>query len=290
MENKILKNEVIDIIRGAISEDMDGFGDITSKYLIPPDKNSFSYIIFKEAGGAILSGLDLAGFVLEEIDRSIKIDKLKNDGDRLEYMDRVCNITGSTLSILKAERICLNFIQHMSGIATLTSKFVKIAKPYKVKIVDTRKTKPGLRKIEKYAVLCGGGYNHRFGLFDGILIKDNHIVAAGGVSKAIESIRTNVPHTLKVEVEIKDFNQLDEAITSRADIIMLDNMDTDQMGRAVKIIREKGGSSCSVEASGNINLGNLEEICKTGVDIISVGLITHSAPAIDFSMEFEENL
>jgi len=290
MENKILKNEVIDIIRGAISEDMDGFGDITSKYLIPPDKNSFSYIIFKEAGGAILSGLDLAGFVLEEIDRSIKIDKLKNDGDRLEYMDRVCNITGSTLSILKAERICLNFIQHMSGIATLTSKFVKIAKPYKVKIVDTRKTKPGLRKIEKYAVLCGGGYNHRFGLFDGILIKDNHIVAAGGVSKAIESIRTNVPHTLKVEVEIKDFNQLDEAITSRADIIMLDNMDTDQMGRAVKIIREKGGSSCSVEASGNINLGNLEEICKTGVDIISVGLITHSAPAIDFSMEFEKNL
>jgi len=290
MENKILKIEVIDIIRGAISEDMDGFGDITSKYLIPPDKNSFSYIIFKEAGGAILSGLDMAGFVLEEIDRSIKIDKLKNDGDRLEYMDRVCNITGSTLSILKAERICLNFIQHMSGIATLTGKFVKIAKPYKVKIVDTRKTKPGLRKIEKYAVLCGGGYNHRFGLFDGILIKDNHIAAAGGVSKAIESIRTNVPHTLKVEVEIKDFNQLDEAITSRADIIMLDNMDTDQMGRAVKIIREKGGSSCLVEASGNINLENLEEICKTGVDIISVGLITHSAPAIDFSMEFEENL
>ena len=290
MENKILKNEVMDIIRGAISEDMDGFGDITSKYLIPPDKNSFSYIIFKEAGGAILSGLDVAGFVLEEIDRSIKIDKLKNDGDRLEYMDRVCNITGSTLSILKAERICLNFIQHMSGIATFTSKFVKIAKPYKVKIVDTRKTKPGLRKIEKYAVLCGGGYNHRFGLFDGILIKDNHIAAAGGVSKAIESIRTNVPHTLKVEVEIKDFNQLDEAITSRADIIMLDNMDTDQIGRAVKIIREKGGSSCSAEASGNINLRNLEEICKTGVDIISVGLITHSAPAIDFSMEFEENL
>lgn len=290
MENKILKNEVIDIIRGAISEDIDGFGDITSKYLIPPDKNSFSYIIFKEAGVAILSGLDMAGFVLEEIDRSIKIDKLKNDGDRLEYMDRVCNITGSTLSILKAERICLNFIQHMSGIATLTSKFVKIAKPYKVKIVDTRKTKPGLRKIEKYAVLCGGGYNHRFGLFDGILIKDNHIAAAGGVSKAIESIRTNVPHTLKIEVEIKDFNQLDEAITSRADIIMLDNMDTDQMGRAVKIIRDKRGNSCLVEASGNISLENLEDICKTGVDIISVGLITHSAPAIDFSMEFEENL
>ncbi|MBA7509434.1 Nicotinate-nucleotide pyrophosphorylase [carboxylating] [subsurface metagenome] len=290
MENKILKNEVIDIIRGAISEDLDGFGDITSKYLIPLDKNSFSYIVCKEASGAILSGLDVAGFVLEEIDRSIKIDRLKNDGDRLEYMDRVCNISGSTLSILKAERTCLNFIQHMSGIATLTGKFAKIAKPYKVKIVDTRKTKPTLRKIEKYAVLCGSGYNHRFGLFDGILIKDNHITAAGGVSKAIESIRASAPHTLKIEVEIKDFNQLDEAITSKADIIMLDNMNPGQMGRAVKIIKEKRGSSCLVEASGNINLRNLEEICKTGVDMISVGLITHSAPAIDFSLEFEENL
>ncbi|GAI58624.1 unnamed protein product [marine sediment metagenome] len=134
MENKILKNEVIDIIRGAISEDMDGYGDITSKYLIPPNRNSFSYIICKEAGGAILSGLDVANFVLEEIDSSIKITRLKNDGDKLEYMDRICNIGGSTLSILKAERICLNFIQHMSGIATLTGKFAKIAEPYKVKI------------------------------------------------------------------------------------------------------------------------------------------------------------
>lgn len=290
MENKILKNEVIDIIRGAISEDMDGFGDITSKYLIPPNRNSFSYIVCKEAGGAILSGLDVTGFVLEEIDSSIKIGRLKNDGDRLEYMDRVCNISGSTLSILKAERICLNFIQHMSGIATLTGKFAKIAEPYKVKILDTRKTKPTLRKIEKYAVLCGGGHNHRFGLFDGILIKDNHIAAAGGVSKVIESIRSGIPNNLKIEVEIKDFNQLDEAITSKADIIMLDNMDPGQMGRAVKIIKEKRGSSCMVEASGNINLENLEEICKTGVDMISVGLITHSAPVIDFSLEFEENL
>lgn len=290
MENKILKNEVIDIIRGAISEDMDGFGDITSKHLIPPDKNSFSYIVCKEAGGAILSGIGVAGFVLEEIDSSIKIDRLKNDGDRLEYMDRICNISGSTLSILKAERTCLNFIQHMSGIATLTSRFVKIAEPYRVKIKDTRKTKPCLRKIEKYAVLCGGGYNHRFGLFDEILIKDNHIAAAGGISKAIEIIRACVPTTQNIEVEVRDFDQLDKAIASKADIIMLDNMDTDQMERAVKIIREKRGSSCSVEASGNINLENLEEICKTGVDIISVGFITHSAPAIDFSMDFEENL
>ena len=176
MKNKILKSEVIDLIRGAILEDLNNAGDITSNYLIPPDKKSFSYIVCKEKNGAVLSGLDVAGYVREEIDSSIKIERLKNDGHTLKYMEKICNISGSTLSILKAERTCLNFIQHMSGIATLTSKFVKIAEPYGVKIKDTRKTKPILRRIEKYAVLCGGGYNHRFGLFDAILIKDNHII------------------------------------------------------------------------------------------------------------------
>ncbi len=290
MENRISKNEIIDIIRGAISEDLNDAGDITSRYIIPPDKKSFSYIVCKETGGAVLSGLDAVVFTLEEIDGSIKVDRLKNDGDSLKYMDKICNINGSTLSILKAERTCLNFIQHMSGIATLTAKFVKIAEPYRVKIKDTRKTKPLLRRIEKYAVLCGGGYNHRFGLFDGILIKDNHIIAAGGILKAIEKARAGASNALKIEVEVRDFNQLDEAITGKADIIMLDNMNADQMADAVKIIREKRGDSCEVEASGNANLENLEEICKTGVDIISVGAITHSAPAVDFSLEFEENI
>ncbi len=289
MKDRILKNEVIDIIRGAILEDLNGSGDITSNYIIPTDRKSSSYIICKEKSSAMLSGLDVAGFVLEEIDSSIKTEKLKNDRDKLEYMDRICNISGPTLSILKAERTCLNFIQHMSGIATLTNRFVKIAEPYGVKIKDTRKTKPLLRKIEKYAVLCGGGHNHRFGLFDEILIKDNHIAAAGGVSKAMERARVSAPPTLKIEVEVRDFNQLDEAIASKADIIMLDNMNANQMTRAVKIVREKRGSSSLVEASGNISLENLGEICKTGVDIISVGAITHSAPAVDFSLEFEEN-
>ena len=188
MKNKILKSEVIDLIRGAIPEDLNDAGDITSNYLIPPDKKSSSYIICKEKDGAVLSGLDVAGYVLEEIDGNLKIEKLKNDGHTLKYMERICNISGPTLSILKAERTCLNFIQHMSGIATLTSKFVEIAEPYGVKIKDTRKTKPLLRKIEKYAVLCGGGYNHRFGLFDAILIKDNHIAAVGGITKAIEKV------------------------------------------------------------------------------------------------------
>jgi len=290
MKDKILKSEVIDLIRGTILEDLNSSGDITSNYLIPSDKKSSSYIICKEKSGAVLSGLDVADYVLEEIDSSIKIEKLKNDGDTLKYMERICNISGPTLSILKAERTCLNFIQHMSGIATLTAKFVKIAESYGVKIKDTRKTKPLLRKIEKYAVLCGGGYNHRFGLFDEILVKNNHIAAVGGIIKAIEKVRASAPTDLKIEVEVRDFDQLDEAIVSKADIIMLDNMDTNQMAKAVKIIREKRGNSCQIEASGNVSLENLEEICKTGVDMISVGAITHSSPAIDFSLEFEKNV
>ncbi len=290
MENKISKNEIKDIIDQAILEDLGNSGDLTSDNLIQPDKKSSSYIICKETGGAVLSGLDVAGFILEEVDSNIKIEKIKNDSDSLEYMDRICNITGPTVSILKSERTCLNFIQHMSGIATITSKFVKIAAPYKVKILDTRKTKPALRKIEKYAVLCGGGHNHRFGLYDGIIIKDNHIAAAGGVLNALKEIRKKISGKLKIEVEVKDFNQLDEAIAGRADIIMLDNMDTEGMAKAVKIIRKNKGSSCFIEASGSINLENVEEICKTGVDMVSVGLITHSAPAIDFSLEFEKEI
>src|SRR3972149_8907742 len=223
MEKKILKSEVIDIIRGAIFEDLNGSGDITSNYLISPDKKSSSYIICKEKNGAVLSGLDVAGYVLEEIDSNLKNEKLKNESDNLKYMERICNISGSTLSILKAERTCLNFIQHMSGIATLTSKFVKIAELYGVKIKDTRKTKPLLRKIEKYAVLCGGGYNHRFGLFDEILIKDNHIAAVGGITKAIEKVRASAPPDLKIEAAGREFAQLDEAIAGKPGIIMLDN-------------------------------------------------------------------
>jgi nicotinate-nucleotide pyrophosphorylase (carboxylating) len=175
----------------------------------------------------------------------------------------------------------------MSGIATHTKKFSSIASGYNVKITDTRKTKPGLRKIEKYAVLCGGGFNHRFGLFDGILIKDNHIFAAGGIKQAIDKIRNRVPHQLKIEVEVKDWKELGEAIKSNADIIMLDNMELSMIKESVAVIRESLGSRCKIEVSGGINLATLEEICKTGIDLISVGAITHSAPAVDFSLELE---
>jgi len=202
-------------------------------------------------------------------------------------MEKICTISGPTLSILKAERTCLNFIQHLSGLATMTNKFSTIASRYGVKLVDTRNTKPNLRKLEKYAVLCGGGYNHRFGLFDGILIKDNHIRAAGGIKNAVNKIRSKIPHNLKIEVEVKNFTELKEAIDSKVDIVMLDNMDIEQIKEATKLVREKRGSDCLVEVSGNVNLENVEDICRTGIDIISTGLITHSAPAVDFSLEFD---
>jgi len=159
---------------------------------------------------------------------------------------------------------------------------------YNVKVADTRKTKPGLRKLEKYAVFCGGGFNHRFGLFDGILIKDNHVIAAGGVKNAVEAIRNRIPHQLKIEVEVRDLNELDEAIESRVDIIMLDNMDIETIKASVKKIRQTLSDSCLIEVSGGITLNNLKEICKTGIDIISAGAITHSALSADFSLEFKE--
>lgn len=287
MQGRIHKYEIIDVIKKAIAEDMGGYGDITSKYLIPADKKSSAFIICKEKEGAILSGIDVAGFVIEEIDNSIKFEKIKSDGEKIKYMERICNMQGSSLSLLSAERTILNFIQYMSGIATMTRQYSSIASQYNVKLVETRKTKPGLRILEKYAVICGGGHNHRFGLFDGILIKDNHIKAAGGVRKAMMEIKNKIPHQLKIEIEVKNFDELTEAIEGKSDIIMLDNMPAEKIKEAVRIIRKALGDACTIEASGNVTLSNLEALCRTGVDIISVGGITHSAAAVDFSLEFE---
>ncbi|MCE5328818.1 carboxylating nicotinate-nucleotide diphosphorylase [bacterium] len=291
MENKNLnalnKFEIEDIIKNAIKEDLGAYGDITSKYIFNQDDFSESCIVCKEKEGAVLCGIDVAKFIFEEIDAKVKFIKLKNDGDYLSMGEKICEIKGSTLSILKSERVSLNFIQHLSGIATITGKFAEISSKYGVKITETRKTIPNLRILEKYAVRCGGGYNHRFGLFDGILIKDNHIAAAEGVSKAISMLRNKIPHTLKIEVEVKTQGELLEAIESKADIIMLDNMGFEEMKKSVRIIREKLNEQCKIEASGNVRLDILEEICKTGVDLISSGAITNSAKAVDFSLELE---
>lgn len=284
---KISKLEIIDILRNAIKEDLGAYGDITSKYIFSENDISEGNIVCKEKNGAVLCGIDVAGYIFEEIDSNAAFVKLKNDGDFLNKGDIICKIKGRTLSILKSERISLNFLGHLSGIATITGKFSEIAGRYGVKITETRKTLPNLRILEKYAVRCGGGYNHRFGLFDGVLIKDNHIAAAGGVSKAINMIRNKIPHTLKIEVEVKTQVELAEAIESRADIIMLDNMSFNEMSKSVKLIREKLSDACMIEASGGVNLDILEEICKTGIDFVSSGAITNSAGAIDFSLEFK---
>jgi nicotinate-nucleotide pyrophosphorylase (carboxylating) len=284
--NRISRLEIADILRNAINEDLGAYGDITSKYIFNEEDFSESYIVCKEKDGAILCGIDAAKFIFEEIDIEAKFTKLKKDGDFLNCGDRICKIKGRTLSILKSERVSLNFIQHLSGIATLTNKFAAAASGYGVKITETRKTLPNLRLLEKYAVRCGGGHNHRFGLFDGILIKDNHIAAAGGISKAVSTLRSKIPHTLKIEVEVKTRSELEEALESKADIIMLDNMSCEEMASSVKLIRERSKNNCKIEASGGVRFETLENICKTGVDLISSGSITNSAKAIDFSLEF----
>ncbi|OQA22596.1 MAG: Nicotinate-nucleotide pyrophosphorylase (carboxylating) [Actinobacteria bacterium ADurb.Bin346] len=285
--NKINRNEIADLIRSAIDEDLGGYGDITSKLIIPPAHHSSAYIACKEKNGAVLSGIDVSSYVFEELSPFIKIEKLREDGQNLECFDIICRLNGPTRAMLAAERLALNFLQHMSGIATVTASYASIASKYNARIADTRKTKPCLRKLEKYAVLCGGGFNHRFGLFDGILIKDNHIAAAGSIKKAVDRARINMPHHLKIEVEVKDFDELRDAVSCRADIIMLDNMDIENIKKAVKIIKDKLQDTCMIEVSGGVNITNLEDICKAGVDIISAGAITHSAPAADFSLEFE---
>ena len=286
--NKINKNEILSLIRTAIDEDLGGYGDITSRLTIPPGNHSSAFIVCKEKSGAVLSGLDVAGYVFEEMSPLIKFEKLREDGQKLECFDIICRINGPTRAMLSAERLALNFIQHMSGIATLTYKFSSVASEYNVRIADTRKTKPAMRKLEKYAVVCGGGFNHRFGLFDGILIKDNHIIAAGGIKNAVAMARKGTPHQLNIEVEVKDFDELKEAISCKADIIMLDNMDIENINKAVKLIRDKLGDLAIIEVSGGVNLDSLEDICKAGIDIVSVGALTHSAPAADFSLEFEK--
>lgn len=285
--NTINKFEIDNILKNAINEDLGAYGDITSKCIFNENDISEAYILCKEKEGAILCGIDVAKYIFEEIDNNIEFLKLKNDGDFLDKGDIICKIKGKTLSILKSERVSLNFISHLSGVAAITNKFVLVASKYNVKITETRKTLPNLRILEKYAVRCGGGFNHRFGLFDGILIKDNHIAAAGGVSKAINILRSNIPHTLKIEVEVKTQKELLEAIESNADVIMLDNMDYKGMQESVRLIRKKSGNNCKIEASGGVSLDTLEEICKTGVDFISSGIITNSAKAIDFSLEIK---
>lgn len=271
--------DIDNIILAALKEDMP-IGDITTDNLIDMHSESKARLIAKEKG--VIAGLDVAERAFKLLDEGITFKRLVNDGDTVEYGDLIAEIEGNTRALLKAERTALNFLQRLSGIATETRKYCDRVKGLPVHIVDTRKTVPGLRLLEKYAVRTGGGKNHRFCLSDGVLIKDNHIKAAGGIRNAVEILRDRIPHTIKIEVETESLEQVREAVEAKADIIMLDNMKPDMIKEAVKIINGRA----LVELSGNVNLDTVRDLAETGVDIISVGKITHSVNALDISMRF----
>ena len=274
------KNMLDSILRSALEEDM-GTGDITTLTTIPDDARAHGRYIAKESG--IICGLDVAKRVFELLSDDIEFTAYKKDGDAVEKGEVIAEVTGNAINVLTGERVGLNLMQRLSGVATQTNKAVKSVEGTNAKICDTRKTTPGLRVLEKYAVRAGGGTNHRFNLADGILIKDNHIVAAGSITKAVAAARNNAPHTLKIEVEVENFDQLSEALEAGADIIMLDNMSNDDMTKAVKLIDGRA----VVEASGNMGERDLLEVAKTGVDLISIGALTHSVKSLDISLKFK---
>ena len=275
----IEQHPIVDrIIRFAIEEDL-AIGDLTTDAIISPEISGRASLLAREE--LVLAGLPVFKKVFLEVSPEIAFKDYFNDGDLVPGGETVCLLTGPLSPILKGERTALNFLQRMSGIASLTRQYVEKVKPFEVKILDTRKTVPGLRCLDKYAVRMGGGCNHRFGLFDGILIKDNHIAAAGSITRAIALARKNTPHTLKVEVEVEDRPGVEEALAAGADAILLDNMVPDQIEKAVRFVEGRA----LLEASGGISLDTIQEVAKTGVDLISVGALTHSARAADFSLE-----
>ncbi len=256
-----------------------GHEDITTDNL-EIDKNVNAKIIAKESG--LLAGAVFAKEVFLMVDSSLQINILKNEGEEIKKGDVLLEIKGNGKSILKGERLALNIMQRLSGIATKTIQFVKALEGTNVKLLDTRKTTPGFRAFEKYAVRVGGGYNHRFALYDMVMLKDNHIALVGSIKKAVEQIRKKVSPMVKIEVETNNLEQVEEALKSGVDVIMLDNMSIDDMKEAVKIINKKA----QVEASGNITLKNIKEIAQTGVDFISTGAPIHSSKWLDLSLKF----
>jgi nicotinate-nucleotide pyrophosphorylase (carboxylating) len=269
-----------EIIARALAEDI-GSGDVTTDATVEPDAEGEAAVTAKEefiiAGGEIFLNVFLA------LDPGIDFSVEYLDGDRVKKGETFMTLNGPLSALLTGERVALNLLARMSGIATLTARFVREVEGTRARILDTRKTTPGLRALEKYAVTVGGGHNHRFGLYDGILIKDNHIAAAGGIKNAVEAAKRHAPHVLKIEVECENMDDVKEAMKAGADIIMLDNMDMDSMKAAVKLINNRA----LVEASGNMTLKRVRAVAETGVDFISVGALTHSAPAADISMKIK---
>ncbi|MBW2449138.1 MAG: carboxylating nicotinate-nucleotide diphosphorylase [Deltaproteobacteria bacterium] len=276
-------NSIHHLIEIALEEDI-GPGDITTDNLIDSQLKGEGVIIAKES--LVVAGLNVAKQVFQYLDSEVIFKSKYNDGDFLNKGDTLANVKGRLRALLSGERTALNFLQHLSGISTLVRLYTKELSGKNIRLVDTRKTTPGWRVLEKHAVRVGGAYNHRMGLYDGVLIKDNHIAAFGGVKKAIDHIRTQVSHLLKIEVEVSNLDQVKEALGANADVIMLDNMTLKQIKEATVFIDKRA----VVELSGGITKGDLKSLADTGVDIISVGALTHSARCVDISMQISPNL
>lgn len=271
--------ELVDL---ALTEDI-GAGDVTTLSTVPANATATGVMLLKQSG--VISGLEVAAYVFERVDPSISFVALVSDGDAVTSGTDIVTLAGPARSMLEAERTALNLLQRLSGVATSTAAYVAAVQGTNARVVDTRKTTPGLRALEKRAVRHGGGHNHRFGLSDGVLIKDNHLAAIGGpdrVTKAVQAARENAPHTMKIEVEVTNLAETAEAATAGADIIMLDNMSLADMAEAVRIV----GGRALTEASGGVRLETVRAIAETGVDLISVGALTHSAPSLDISLNF----
>ena len=271
---------VDDIIKRAITEDIN-YLDATTDYLIDENAKTEAYFVSKDDG--VLCGIEIAMRVFELLDDKVEYTLHKKDGDAVSKGDLIAEMSGNTAALLKGERTAVNLLQHMSGIATATNRCVKLVEGTGAAVAETRKTLPGLRALQKYAVTVGGGKNHRYNLSDAAMLKDNHIDACGSIKNAVAAFRSKTGHMIKIEVEVRDFDELNEALEAGADVIMLDNMSCEQMTEAVKIIAGRA----KTEASGNITLNNIAQVAKTGVDVISLGALTHSVKAFDISMKIK---
>ncbi len=269
-----------ELIAHALAEDL-GSGDVTSEATIRSESVSVAVMLAKQ--DLVPAGIDVACAVFRYLDPDIQFTAFVKDGVRVNAGTEIAKLSGNTRALLAGERVALNLLQHLSGIATLTKKYVETVKGLKAEVLDTRKTLPGLRQLEKYAVRMGGGRNHRMGLYDAVLIKDNHIKASGSISQAVESVRKSAHRALAIEVETKTLDEVREALAVKADIIMLDNMNVAMMREAVQFVAGRA----RVEASGNVTLHTIRAIAETGVDSISCGSLTHSAPAADISMKIQ---
>lgn len=278
---KLTQSYIDSIINTALNEDIN-YIDVTTDNLILPDHTSSAYYIAKDSG--VLCGIEIAKRVFELAGGNVEFETLIHDGSEVKNGDIIAKMNGSTVTLLKGERTALNILQHLSGIATATNKCVKLVEGTKASITDTRKTLPGLRAMQKYAVTVGGGKNHRFNLSDGAMLKDNHLDAYGGITGAVTALRKKIGHMVKIEVEVRNLAELQEALDNKCEVIMLDNMSCEDMKKAVAITNGRA----LLEASGNVTAETIRSVAETGVDIISLGALTHSVKCFDISMRVEK--